>query len=156
METVDYTKMRVGRVISRWTYTKRDGSTGHGAQKIVRCPCGKNAIRELCGGTFEFVHKLTRDTSSGLFAVVSDKEVCRFPAPEELKLEYGNICMEIGCWLPAGKDTQGLCSRHQIGPSGGEIKRAIEALLATERLGEEQFAEDLARLRKKLRTHGGL
>jgi hypothetical protein len=41
-QKIDYTKMRLGTVTQRWTYTKKDGTKGVGERKIAKCPkCGR-------------------------------------------------------------------------------------------------------------------
>lgn len=41
-QIIDYTKMRLGTVTMRWTYTKKDGTKGVGVRKISKCPkCGR-------------------------------------------------------------------------------------------------------------------
>jgi hypothetical protein len=148
---VDYTKMRLGRVVQRWTYQDKDGSTKRAQSKVVKCPaCGKNAERSMFVGTYEYTHVLDQDTS-GIFAVNRKKISCRVEVPEEAKAEYpGHYCRAIGCWKEAGQDTEGFCTKHQVGPSGGEIKRSIEKLLLTHRLGEAQFDDALGELNRKL------
>lgn len=147
----DYTKFRVGKVVERWTYNKRDGTKATGERRIEKCPtCGKNAIREQLFGTLHYVHRVECDTSSG-FAHVRNKVECKVPALESLKAEYDDhYCIEVGCWREALNDAEGYCSKHVKGPTGGAIKAALKSLLETHRLGETQFDELCLKLYEKL------
>ena len=148
----DYTKMRVGRVIERWTYAKPDGTRAIGKRVIVKCPtCAKNAYRRLSNGMWFYVHSEEhRETDLG-FVVRDAASECRVPAVEADKLGFdGYYCVEVGCWRAAGRGTQGRCLHHQRGPSEGAIRKSIEALLESDRLAEPQFAELLGKLRRKL------
>lgn len=150
-QVADYTRMRLGKVLRRWTWTDRQGTNRQGAEKIVKCPkCGKNARRARISGTLHFVHSEEREALGG-FSVRRNSVICAMPASEEIKDETpGHYCITSGCWKEQRPDAEGMCSTHKRGPTGGEIRKALEDLITTHRLGEEQFRELRERLTRKL------
>jgi hypothetical protein len=80
---IDYTKMRKGRVIRRWTYRETDGTTKVAESRIIVCPkCGKKGEGVVVDPSM-VTHTAT--LVDGYLTYVRVEEACHMAKPKAAK-----------------------------------------------------------------------